>query len=157
MKSYIYIDWANLHQWAKSWWGIDYRKLKQWLVDKYDAQKIYLFIWYIKWKESLYSQLSLQGYTLIFKETLEIDGKVKGNCDAELVVQAMSNYYEHPMDQSILITWDGDFACLIYFFISKNHHISVIAPNKNYCSYLIKKTTVPIVMLEELKHKLQSP
>jgi len=92
---------------------------------------------------------------LIFKETLEINGKVKGNCDAELVVKALSNYYENPLDHSVLITGDGDFACLIQFFISKSHKISVVAPNQKYCSYLIKKTNVPIVMLEQLKHKLQ--
>jgi uncharacterized LabA/DUF88 family protein len=155
MDSYIYIDWANLHQWAKNWWGLHYQKFRQRLLDKYHARQIFLFLWYIKWKESLYSQLSQRWYTLIFKETLEINGKVKGNCDAELVVKAVENYYEQPATQSVLVTWDGDFACLVDFFVSKQHAVTILVPNRLYCSYLLKKRNAPLVLLEEQKHKFQ--
>lgn len=158
MQSYIYIDWANLHQWSKSRGGIDYQKLKQRLCDKYDAKRIFLFLWYIKWKESLYSKLSEQWYTLIFKETLEVDWKVKWNCDAELVIKAVSNVYEdNSIQQSVLITGDGDFACLVDFLLEKQHKVIIIAPNRSYVSYLLKKKNTPVVYLEEQKHKIQTP
>jgi uncharacterized LabA/DUF88 family protein len=154
-QSYVYIDGANLHQWVKDRWGIDYRKFKIWLCDKYKAQTIYLFIWYIKGKEQLYSQLSQWWYTLIFKETLEIDGKVKWNCDAELVVKALSGFYELSPYHSVIVTWDGDFACLLDFFIEKGHKHTLLAPNKKYCSYLLKKRNSPIVLLEDIRQKFQ--
>jgi uncharacterized LabA/DUF88 family protein len=103
----IYIDGANLHQGAKYRWGIDYKKFKQRLVDKYKTSEIYLFLWYVKGNEPLYSTLSQYGFKLIFKETLSIAGKIKGNCDAELVVKAVSNFYEQNTDKVVLITGDG--------------------------------------------------
>ena len=155
MLTYAYIDGANLHQWSKSRWGIDYKKFKRRLSEKYKCTRIFLFLWYIKGKESLYSQLSDQWYTLVFKETLEIEGKVKWNCDAELVVKAVSSVYEDKTTKAIIVTWDGDFACLIDFFKEKRHPITLLAPNKSYCSYLLKKRNIPIVLLEEVKHKFQ--
>ncbi len=154
MTNYVYIDGANLHQGSKSRWGIDYQKFKTWIGDKYRVSKIYLFMWYIKGNELLYSQLSQWGYILIFKETLKVDGKVKWNCDAELVIKAVSDQYEQPASQVILITGDGDFACLLDFFRQKSQLVTLLAPNKNYCSYLLKKRNIPIVFLEELHHKL---
>jgi uncharacterized LabA/DUF88 family protein len=154
-KSYVYIDGANLHQWSKLRWWLDYKKFKIWLQDKYKPEQIYLFLWYVKGNEYLYSQLNQYWYILIFKETLEIAGVVKWNCDAELVVKAVSHHYEEKPLRTILVTGDGDFACLIDFFFEKKQHVVVLAPTKKYCSYLIKKRNLPIVFLEELKQKFQ--
>lgn len=101
----------------------------------------------------MYSSLSELGYILIFKETLEIEGKVKGNCDAELVLAAISNFYEDHTQGALLVTGDGDFACLLDFFKEKDHNVIVLAPNKNFCSFLLKKRNVRIVFLEEVKKK----
>ena len=150
---FVYIDGANLHQWSKSWWIIDYARFRQWLKDKYKTEKIYLFMGYIKGNEQLYNFLQEQWYTIIFKETLEIAGKVKWNCDAELVVKAVSDFYEVQTKNAVLVSWDGDFACLLDFFKEKSCPIIVLSPNKKYCSYLLKKRNIPIIFLEELKSK----
>ena len=92
---------------------------------------------------------------MIFKETLEIQGKTKGNVDAELVVQSLQDFYENGNIKTILVSGDGDFACLVNFFIEKNHYITILAPHKDFLSYLLKKTNVPIIILQELKEKLQ--
>ena len=155
MKTHIYIDWANLHQWSKSWWWLDYLRFKQRLLDKYKAENIYIFIGYIKGKEDLYSQLSEYGYKLVFKETLEVNGKIKGNCDAELVLKAISNYYEEQTERSIFVTGDGDFSCAIDFFQEKNCEVILLAPNRKYCSYLLKKKNIPIVFIEDTKSKFK--
>ena len=152
-RCYAYIDWANLHQWSKPWGGVDYEKFKIRLCDKYKTERIYLFVGYVKGNEALYSQLSQHGYTLVFKETLEIDGKVKGNCDAELVVKAISSIYEEHTTKAVLVTGDGDFACLLDFFKEKSHKVVLLVPNKHFCSYLLKKRNVPMVVLEDVKHK----
>ena len=153
--TYVYIDGANLHQWSKTWWGINYKKYKQRLHDKYKVKSVFLFLWYVKGNELLYSQLSQLWYILIFKETLEIQGKIKWNCDAELVVKAVSSLYEDKTTQAILITGDGDFACLLDFYLERKHKVILLAPNKSFCSYLLKKRNAPIVILEDIKHKFQ--
>jgi uncharacterized LabA/DUF88 family protein len=153
--SYIYIDGANLYQWSKLWWGLDYGRFFKWLQDKYKPNKVYIFIWYIKWKESLYSSLSSLGYTLIFKETLEIQWKTKGNVDSELVLESLRDLYENKKTRTIIVSGDGDFACLVNFFIQKSHSITILAPHKDYLSYLLKKTNAPIILLQELKGRLQ--
>lgn len=149
----IYIDWANLHQWSKDWWNLDYEKLRKWLIDKYKAKEVFLFMWYIKGNEQLYSYLSNCGYKITFKETLQVDGKTKWNCDAELVLQAISDFYENNTNKVIIITGDWDFSCLVEFYKIKSCDIIILAPNKKYCSYLLKKKNIPIVYLEEMKHK----
>lgn len=151
----IYIDWANFHQWSKIWGGVNYKKFRKWLSDKYNHCHVFLFLWYLKENTFLYSKLYQQWYFLIFKETLEIEWKVKGNCDTDLVLKAVENFYEEQSSHTILITWDGDFACLVDFFIQKKHFITLLAPNKLYCSYLLKKRNIPLIFLEEQKHKFQ--
>lgn len=123
------------------------------LQDKYKADKVYIFLGYVKGKEALYSQLSEHGYILIFKETLEIDGKVKGNCDAELVIKCVSDYFESNSTKVVLVTGDGDFACLVDFLKEKECSTVLLAPNKQFCSYLLKKRNVVTVFLEEQKRK----
>lgn len=150
----IYIDWANLHQWSKVRWWIDYQKLKKWLTDKFKAKNLYLFMWYIKWNEELYNYLISVWYKLIFKETLDINWKIKWNCDAELILQALSDYYENNSFHNIIISGDGDFSCIIAFYKKMKTNIKIIAPNKNNCSYLLKKQNIPIIYLEEQKHKI---
>lgn len=92
---------------------------------------------------------------MVFKETLNIKGTVKGNCDAELVVKAVTDYYEQHTDQVILVTGDGDFSCLVDFFTERKCKVVICAPDKKSCSYLLKKRNVPIVWLDEVKGKIQ--
>ena len=152
IKNYIYIDGANLYQWSKSWWKIDYKKFYRRLKDKYKAHKIYIFLWYLDNNIDMYSKLSENWYILIFKETMQIDWKTKWNCDTELAVKSTSNYYEEETKDIILVTWDWDFGCIIDFFLEKWCNIKLLAPNKKYCSYLLKKKNIPITMLEEVKN-----
>lgn len=154
MESFVYIDGANLHQWSKiRKTDLDYARFFKRLQDKYKPTTIYMFVWYIKGKEKLYTSLSGIWYNLIFKETLKIDGKVKGNCDAELVIKAVSDFYEHKTEKWILVTWDGDFGCLIDFYQNKWCKTILLAPNQKFCSYLLKKHNIPITFLEEVCHK----
>jgi uncharacterized LabA/DUF88 family protein len=146
----IYIDGANLHQGLKDLWWLDYGRFRIRLTDKYTECSVYIFLWYIEVQEGLYNQLREAWYILIFKETRQIEWKTKGNCDAELVVQAVSQYFEENIIKVVLVTGDGDFACLVKFFQSKRCAITLLAPNKRFCSYLLKKTNTPIVFLDDV-------
>ena len=77
------------------------------------------------------------GYICIFKPTLKYkDGSTKGNCDAELVLQAMIDYSKY--DQAVIVTGDGDFHCLVKYLLGKNKLGAVIVPNKYKFSALLK-------------------
>ncbi|MHA1549914.1 MAG: NYN domain-containing protein, partial [Alphaproteobacteria bacterium] len=121
--TYIYIDGANLHRGVISQnWKIDYKRFFVWLSEKYKTRKIYLFLGYLKKQNKLYNFLKKCGYILVFKETLVLkDGTTKGNCDAELVIQALEDFYEEKdgVNMGILVSGDGDFACLIDFWMCK--------------------------------------
>lgn len=151
----VYIDGANLHKGATELgFRLQYKHLRGWLWQKFGVSKAYLFLGLIPKHTKMYQQLQECGYILIFKETVATsDGQVKGNCDAELVVRVMSDYYEKIFDEFVIITGDGDFRCLIDFLVERKVAVYVLAPNKNKCSILLKRTGVPILNLAEHFHK----
>lgn len=151
----LYIDGANLHKGSTELgYRIDYKKFRGWLWQKFGVTKAYLFLGLIPKRAKLYQYLQECGYILIFKETTtNADGQVKGNCDAELVLKVVSDFYEHAFDGYVIITGDGDFRCLVDFLVERKTPISIGAPNKNKCSILLKRTSVPILNLAEHYHK----
>ena len=153
-KINIYIDGNNLYRSAKELgFEIDYRKLRGWLRQKYNPNKVYLFIGLVPERTKFYEHLQDCGYILVFKQTVSIGEKIKGNCDAELVLKAVSDFYEKEFDSSILITGDGDFGCLVEFLRDKNYITEVLAPDENKCSILIKNKNIKITFLNDLYHK----
>lgn len=150
-----YIDGANLDKGVKGLkWKLDYQRFYQWLKDKYKISKAYIFIGLVPKFKDIYTHLQEIGYILVFKETVEDDkGKVKGNCDADLVLNMVRDYYEKKYDQAILISSDGDYASMAKFLLEKKKLKVIISPN-NRCSILLKRTLVPISYLREQKSKL---
>ncbi len=155
-NNYAYIDGANLYKGiAELGWSLDYKKLRVWLHDKHSVRKAYLFLGLIPKYKNLYTYLQEAGFTLVFKETVyDSDGKAKGNCDADLVLRSVSDAYENNFDKAVLITGDGDFACLVQFLQEKDKLKAVLAPDNKKCSILIKRTNTQITYLNEMKQKL---
>jgi len=156
MSSYAFIDAQNLYLAIKdSGWSLDYKKFRQYLKDKYKVEIAYLFIGYIPINADIYLALQKQGYVLIFKEALELKNKTtKGNCDAELVLQAMIDLSEY--DKAVIVSGDGDFACLIRHLYNKNKLEMILVPNKAKYSILIKKTAKErIDFISSLRTKLE--
>jgi uncharacterized LabA/DUF88 family protein len=154
MGNYAFIDGNNIHLGVKDLgWEIDYGRFRVYLKDKYNVIKVYYFIGYINKNESLYKYLREEGYKLIFKPTFK-DGKglIKGNCDAELVLQVMIDYNEY--DKTIIITGDGDFTCLARYLQKKNKLRTMLAPNYQKCSHLLRKEIRNIAFINNLKHKI---
>ncbi len=86
----------------------------------------------------LYISLQSYGFVLVHKPVLKLkDGKVKGNVDAELVLQAMIDYDSY--DKAVIVTSDGDFYCLVHYLQRMGKLESVLAPCKAGCSHLLKK------------------
>jgi uncharacterized LabA/DUF88 family protein len=151
-NNYAYIDGANLHKGIKSLgWDLDYKKFRVWLSDKYHIKTAYLFIGLIPKNKELYKHLQEDGYTLVFKEVVYDDGgRAKGNCDADLVFQATSDFYENKFENSIVVTSDGDYACLIKFLNEKKRLVAVLSPSdKDKCSILLKRTNAKISYIND--------
>ena len=115
---YAYIDGANLHKGIEHFgWVLDYKRFRTWLREKYRVTDAYLFLGFIPARKELYEFLKHAGYILVFKEiTHDSLGRIKGNCDADLVLHATIDFFEHKFDKAIVISSDGDYAGLIRFF-----------------------------------------
>lgn len=101
----------------------------------------------------MYTLLQEAGFILVFKPTLEINGKIKGNVDAELVMQAMLEYNNY--DKAVLVSGDGDFHCLVKYLHSKGKLKKILAPNDQRYSLLYRKFTPYLAGINKLKNKLE--
>ena len=151
-----YIDASNLRFWvAQSGWMLDYKNFRSWLRDKFGVTKAILFMGLIPEYAHLYNYLQDIGYEIVFRPTLTSkDGKTKGNVDGELILQIVTDYYESRLEKAILVSWDGDYHCIVEFLKQRKLSITIVSPNRAYLSYLLKKTWVPIVMLDDFQNKL---
>ena len=92
---------------------------------------------------------------MIFKPVIpDQDGNVKGNIDADLVLQAMIDYQNY--DKAIIATSDGDFYSLAKYLYNNNKLKKVISPYVKTYSVLLKKSAKEkIVFMDKLKKKLE--
>lgn len=156
-NNYAFIDSQNLNLGIRSQgWKLDWRKFRQYLRNKYNVSKAYLFIGQVTGNELLYATLQEYGYILIFKPTLERkEGEkviVKGNVDAELVLHTMIQYENY--DKAIIVSGDGDFHCLVEYLKNQDKLLRILAPNKHY-STLLHKFNQYVVRIDLLKGSLQ--
>jgi len=125
------------------------------LKEKNHVSLAYLFLGYVPELSGLYRDLQHWGYTLVFKPTLRTgQEEIKGNCDAELVLQAMIDLRKY--DRAVIVTGDGDFACLVAYLLKEDKLAGVISPNPRKCSVLLKRL-VPgkHLFLDRLRNRLE--
>lgn len=138
-NNYAFIDSQNLNLSIRSLgWVLDFSRFRVYLAEKYGATKAFLFIGYVSGNNDLYVSLQQAGFICIFKPTLLYrDGTTKGNCDAELVLQAMIELPRY--DKAVIVTGDGDFYCLINHLLENNKLKNVLIPNRLKFSALLKR------------------
>lgn len=155
-NNFAYIDGANLDKALKDLgWKLNYQRFRVWLKDKYNITHAYIFLGLVPKHKDLYTSLQEAGFTLVFKETTyDSEGKIKGNCDADLVLKAAVDYFEKKFDKAVLVSSDGDYACLVQFLKDKKALHSIISPG-NKCSFLLRKLNTPLVYLDIQKEKLE--
>lgn len=155
MNNYAFIDGNNLHLSLRNLkWRFDYRSFRKYLKDKYKISKAFYFIGKDPKNQWLYQKLTHKGYIMVFKEIDIVNGHVKGNCDAELILHTMIQ--KDNFDKAVLVTGDGDFQCLVKYLEKENKLIRVIGSKPSF-SYLLKKVTKKITFLEELETKVGIP
>jgi len=155
-NNFVYIDGANLYKGNQSLgWKLDYARFRIWLSEKYNIKRAYIFLGMVARYKDLYTKLQEAGFTLVFKETVCDDtGKVKGNCDAALVLKAVVDFYEKKFDEAVVVSSDGDYAELVDFLKSKGALMVVISPS-NKCSYLLRKQNIPLLYLDTQREKME--
>ncbi|MES2971460.1 MAG: NYN domain-containing protein [Patescibacteria group bacterium] len=155
---YAFIDSQNLNLGVRSTgWQIDYKKFRLYLKNKYSVDQAFMFIGLVANNQKLYTTLQAAGFILVFKPTVRYfeNGKetVKGNVDAELVLHASAIEFAN-YDKAIIVSGDGDFACLLEFLDDKDKLLHVFTPNKTY-SKLLRPYSKYIVELSRLKKTLE--
>lgn len=156
MKNYAFIDAQNLYMAiGELGWKIDYKRFRIYLKEHYNVEKAYMFMGYKPDEQQLYNFLQASGFIIVFKPLLELkSGKIKGNCDAELVLQAMIDLKKYK--QAIIVTGDGDFYCLIKYLKEKNKLATVLAPSSKNCSSLITRIVKgKLGLVSDLRNKIE--
>ncbi len=152
-QNYAFIDGQNLYMSIKNQgWVLDYGRFRRYLTDKYHVTKAFIFIGYIPTNAVLYKSLQEYGFILIFKTILEIKGRIKGNVDAELVLQVMIEYPNY--DKAVIVSGDGDFYCLIKYLKNREKLLKLMVPDDTRYSSLLRKFAAYIVGINKLKGKL---
>ncbi len=137
-NNFAFIDSQNLNLSIRALgWRLDFRRFRVYLKEKFGVTKAYLFIGYVSGNNDLYTSLQAAGFICIFKPTLVYkDGTTKGNCDAELVLQAMIEYLNY--NRAVIVTGDGDFYCLAKYLHEKGKLKNILIPNRLKFSALLK-------------------
>ena len=138
IKNYAYIDSQNLNMTIQNLgWNVDWAKFREYLRTRHSVAVAYLFIGYIAENQELYSFLQKAGFVIIFKPVvIGKEGNVKGNIDAELVLQVMIDQQQY--DKAVVVTGDGDFHGLINYLYAQNKLQALLVPNLRQYSQLLK-------------------
>lgn len=139
VNNYAFIDSQNVNLAIRDQgWKLDWKRFRVYLRDKYGVSKAFLCIGFVDKNAALYTALQEAGFVCIFKPTLQYaDGTIKGNCDAELVLHAMHELPNY--DKGIIVTGDGDFYCLIEYWLERDKLERVLIPNMHKYSALLKR------------------
>lgn len=138
MNNYAFIDSQNVNLSTRELgWVLDWRKFRVYLKEKYKVERAYMFLGYVRENRKLYEFLRNSGYTLVFKQVIQDDRVIKGNIDAELVLQAVIDFKNY--DKAVVVTNDGDFTCLIKYLGEQQKLSCVLSPNISRCSFFLRK------------------
>jgi len=134
---------------------MDLNEFRIYLTEKHAVRIAYYFIGYIPGYQSLYDKLRNQGYELKFKEVALQEDGIKGNVDVNLTLQAMIDINDY--EKAVVITSDGDYACLVEHLHSKGKLKCLIACSRGGSSYLLRKLhdRIRIFYLDDILRDLQ--
>ncbi|MEK7159674.1 MAG: NYN domain-containing protein [Patescibacteria group bacterium] len=155
-NNFAFIDGQNLNLGIKKLgWKIDFRRFRKYLMEKYSVVTAYYFIGYVPGNQPLYSELQKAGFVLVFKPTIPgCDGSVKGNIDADLVLQAMIDLDNY--DFALIVSSDGDFYSLVKYLYQNKKLRFVMSPYIETCSTLLKREAKEkIVFMVNLRARLE--
>ena len=156
-RNYAFIDNQNIFQGVKQdlGWSLGWQRFRTYLRHKYGVTEAYQFLGFVPGNQRLYDSLQAAGYRLVFKPVLHgPGGKIKGNCDADLVLRAMVEYPNY--GRAVIVSSDGDFYSLVEHRYKDKKLETVLAARSQSCSSLLKqKAKERIQFLDRLRAKLE--
>jgi uncharacterized LabA/DUF88 family protein len=155
-NNFAFIDSQNLYKGIQGLgWELDWERCRVYLREKYSVATAYLFIGFMPEHNDIYDDLQKAEFILKFKPVLP-KGKdgVKGNVDADLVLQAMIDYPEY--DRAVIVSSDGDFYSLTRYLYDNGKLEVVLSPHVKTCSRLLKKSARDKMRyIDNLRSKLE--
>jgi len=154
--NYAFIDGTNLYLAAASLgFKIDFARFRVYLREKLGVSLAHYFVGYRPEYKGLYERLGRDGYVLTFKPVSVLrDGTVKGNCDPELVLQAMIDIESY--NKAVIVSSDGDFACLVKYLNSRGKLRQVLACSRSNCSHHLQLAAGPkLAYLDQVQHLIR--
>lgn len=155
-NNYAFIDSQNLNLSIKKMgWELDYQEFRRHLAERYLTTKAYMFIGFMAKNQKLYDRLEEAGFSLVFKTiSIDADGKIKGNVDADLVLRASVEMAMY--DRAVIVSSDGDFCCLVEYLHERNKLRVLLSPDKAHCSWLLKRAArEKINFMNDLRGRLE--
>ena len=156
-NNYAFIDSQNLNLAIRDQlgWKLDYKKFRVYLKEKYNVERAYVFIGFVAFNQKLYDRLQEAGFFLKFKPTIpDENGKIKGNIDADMVLQAMIDFEAYK--QALIVSSDGDFYSLVEYLYSENKLEIVLTSDYLHCSGLLKQVAKGRMhFMDKLRGKLE--
>lgn len=144
-KVAVFIDAANIiHCYKDTKWKIDLKKMKKYFESKCSLIGIYYYSAYFEEsvrQNSFFEMLSRKGFILRLKKIKKIinnDGTItlKGNCDTDIVVDAVSRMKE--FDTAIIMSGDSDFVSLVNLLRGNNKKVIIISTRWHVAKDLIQ-------------------
>ncbi len=160
LKNIAYIDGANLYEGCKgAGFKLDYVKFRAYLAQRLGVSIAYIFLGYVEKYKGMYADFQKWGYIVTLKPTIEDKfGMIKGNCDSELVLRATVDFFEKKFGKAIIVTSDGDFTCLVRFFIENAVLERILSPSvETRCSRLLRETGGKLTFLPDIKDLISWP
>ncbi len=138
-NNYAFIDGQNLHFGIKSLgWKLDHKKFRQYLGEEHNVTKAYIFLGFMEEHQDLYNVLQEAGFICFFKPLVRYDdGSIKGNVDADMVLQVMVDIEKY--DKAVIVSGDGDFSGLLRHLIMRKKLGQIIIPNQEKYSSLFDR------------------
>lgn len=155
-NNYAFIDSQNLNLGIQNLgWKLDYKKFRVYLSEKYEVSRVYMFIGFVASNQGLYDRLQEAGFIIRFKPTIpDNHGMIKGNVDANIVLHCLIDIDVY--GRAVIISSDGDFYSLVEYLYEKDKLETVLSPNREECSSLLKQTAKEkINFMKNLQYKLE--
>ena len=144
--NYAFIDSQNLNVSVQKYgWKMDWKKFRNFLGDRYDVKKAYMFIGYVPEHVDIYEKMHDAGYAVVLKPTFDMsrprpedNGKaedkkpVKGNIDADMVLWAMKELKNY--NKAVIVSGDGDFFGLVEYLHQQDKLLKILTPTGQYSS-----------------------
>ncbi len=139
-NNYAFIDGQNFFKGLKrKKINLDFKIFREYLRQQFGITKAIVFMGYREKFQCVYDYYEECGFEISFKEVSKNHkGETKGNVDAELVLGAARILHDE-YNKAIIISSDGDFACLVNYLKNVGKLVTVISPDRTNCSRLLRK------------------